>query len=180
MSLKYNLSQRYTNHSLRVTSLQTLDDAQHIIRVSGHKSVSSVENYARKLSTSRKRSISSVLSERVENIQNQQQSEAVSTSVCKGWLARTATSSNISVSSSSSANDLSDNILASLPAELFTGSGAPFTPIFHNCSNIHFIFTRKNIAINNKWENNLTLITLYLMNKRFDIYTLHLFIFPLV
>ena len=40
MSLKYNLSQRYTNHSLRVTSLQTLDDAKiegrHIIRVSGH------------------------------------------------------------------------------------------------------------------------------------------------
>ena len=124
MSMKYNLSQRYTNHSLHVTSLQTLDDAKiegrYIIRVSGHKSVSSVQNYARKLSTSRKRSISSVLSERVENIQNQQQSESVSTSACKGWLARTATSSNISVSSSSSANDLSDNILASLPAELFT------------------------------------------------------------
>ena len=28
MSLKYDLSQRYTNHSLRVTSLQTLDDAK--------------------------------------------------------------------------------------------------------------------------------------------------------
>ena len=128
MSLKYNLSQRYTNHSLRVTSLKTLDDAKmegrHIIRVSGHKSVSSVENYARKLSTSRKRSISSVLSERVENIKNQ----SVSTSVCKGWLARTATSSNISVSSSSSANDLSDNNLASLPAELFTGSAVPVYP----------------------------------------------------
>ena len=85
MSLKYNLSQRYTNHSLRVTSLQTLADAKiegrHIIRVSGHKSVSSLENYARKLSTSRKRSISAVLSERVENIQNKQQSESVPTSI---------------------------------------------------------------------------------------------------
>ena len=147
MSLKYNLSQRYTNHSLHVTSLQTLDNAKiegRHIHVSGHKSVSSVENYARKLSTSRKRNISSVLSERVENIQHRQQSESVSTSVCKGWLARTATSLNISVSSSSSANDLSDNILASLPAELFTGSGVPFTPIFHNYSNIHFhIHTEK-------------------------------------
>ena len=50
----------------------------------------------------------------------------------------------ISVSLSSSANDLSDNILSSLPAELFTGSGVPFTPMFHNCSNIHFhIHTEK-------------------------------------
>merc|ERR1712080_672495 len=93
MSIKYELNQRYTNHSLCVTSLQTLDDARiegrHIICVSGHKSVSSVENYARKLSTSKKRTISSVLSERVENFQNKQQ-KSVSTSVYKGWKARTA------------------------------------------------------------------------------------------
>ena len=142
MSLKYKLSQRYTNHSLRVTSVQALDDAKiegrHIIRVSGHKSVRSVENYARKLSTSRKRTISSILSEKVENIQNQHQSESTSTSVCKGWLARTADSSNSSASSSSSANEVSDNVLANLPAELFTGSGVSFAPILHNCSNIHF------------------------------------------
>ena len=61
LSEKYKLSQRYTNHSIRVTSLQVLEDAnvegRHIIRVSGHKSLESVQNYARKLSSARKRSI---------------------------------------------------------------------------------------------------------------------------
>ena len=45
LSEKYKLSQRYTNHSIRVTSLQVLEDAnvegRHIIRVSGHKSLES-------------------------------------------------------------------------------------------------------------------------------------------
>ena len=89
----------------------------------------------------------------MENIQNQQQSESVSTSVGKGWLARTTTSSNISVSLSSSANDLSDNILASLSAELFTGSGVPFTPIFHLTARIFIsIFTQKNIAMRKQFD----------------------------
>ena len=70
LSLKYNLSQRYTNHSLRVTSLQALDDNNidscHIIRVSGHKSQESIKTYARKLSAARKRGISSILSSIVE------------------------------------------------------------------------------------------------------------------
>jgi hypothetical protein len=57
LSSKYNLSQRYTNQSIRVTSLQVLEDGniegRHIIRISGHKSLESVQNYnARKLSTS--------------------------------------------------------------------------------------------------------------------------------
>ena len=55
-------------------------------------------------------------------------SESVSTFVKVDLLAPLLLRSNISVSSSSSANDLSDNILASLPAELFTGGGVPFTP----------------------------------------------------
>ena len=46
LSIKYVLSQRYTNHSLRVTGLQALEDAniegRHIIRVSGHKSEDSI------------------------------------------------------------------------------------------------------------------------------------------
>ena len=66
MSAKYKLSQRYTNHCLRVTSLQVLDDenidSRHIIRVSGHKNPESVTNYARRLSASKKRKISSILS----------------------------------------------------------------------------------------------------------------------
>ena len=61
LSAKYGLSQRYTNHSIRVTSLQILEDenieGRHIIRISGHKTVDSVKNYAIKLSASRKRNI---------------------------------------------------------------------------------------------------------------------------
>ena len=64
MSKKYGLSRRYTNHCLRVTSTQTLDDANveshHIIRVTGHKSESSVKNYARRLSSQKKKEISDI------------------------------------------------------------------------------------------------------------------------
>ena len=71
MSSKYNLSQRYTNHSIRVTSMQILDDnlidGRHIQRVSGHKSLDSVQNYGRRLSTSRKRDISSIFSRAAGN-----------------------------------------------------------------------------------------------------------------
>ena len=66
MSMKYKLSVRYTNHCLRVTSMQVMDDAgvsaRHIQRVSGHKSLDSVSNYARRLSTVKKRNISHLLS----------------------------------------------------------------------------------------------------------------------
>ena len=74
LSLKYRLSRRYTNHSLRVSSMQVMEDGNvaenHIMRVSGHKSRDSVANYARRLSAARKRKISSVLSSGVgENVQ---------------------------------------------------------------------------------------------------------------
>ena len=52
LSLKYKLSQRYTNHSIRVTSLQVLEDnnieGRHAIRISGHKSDQSIKCYARR------------------------------------------------------------------------------------------------------------------------------------
>ena len=71
MSIKYGLSQRYTNHSIRVTSMQILEDnmveGRHIQRVSGHKSLESVQLYGRRLSTSRKRDISSIFSRAVGN-----------------------------------------------------------------------------------------------------------------
>ena len=55
----------YTNHSLRVTSFQTLDDAKiegrHTIHLNRHKSTMSVQNCTRKLSANRKRSIYTVL-----------------------------------------------------------------------------------------------------------------------
>ena len=72
---QYKLSQRYTNHCLRVTSLQVLDDlnvdSRHIIRVSGHKNTDSITNYARRLSTARKRKISSLLTSSVVEQQDE-------------------------------------------------------------------------------------------------------------
>ena len=69
LSEKYGLSQRYTNHSLRVTSIQVLEDnnveTRHIVRVSGHKNPDSVSNYARRLSAAKKRNLSSILAESV-------------------------------------------------------------------------------------------------------------------
>ena len=66
LSLKYNLSERYTNHSIRVTSLQVLEDnnveGRHVIRISGHKNTESIKSYARRLSASRKRGISDIIS----------------------------------------------------------------------------------------------------------------------
>ena len=69
LSLKYKLSQRYTNHSIRVTSLQVLEnnniEGRHAIRISGHKSDQSIKCYARRLSASRKRGISQIISSHV-------------------------------------------------------------------------------------------------------------------
>ena len=71
LSTKYKLSQRYTNHCIRVTTVQALDDhniaGRHIVRVSGHKSEESIKSYARKLSAAKKRKISSVLSTIVDD-----------------------------------------------------------------------------------------------------------------
>ena len=76
LSIKYVLSQRYTNHSLRVTGLQALEDAniegRHIIRVSGHKSEDSIKHYARNLSAARKRNISAILSSKVADSTNKE------------------------------------------------------------------------------------------------------------
>ena len=63
MSIKF---QCYTNHSVRVTRLQALEDTdiegRNIIRIIGHKNNFSIKHYVKKLSTARKIKISSVLS----------------------------------------------------------------------------------------------------------------------
>ena len=52
LSTKYGLSERYTNHTIRVTSIQILEDENieggHNIRISEHKSVDSIQNYTRR------------------------------------------------------------------------------------------------------------------------------------
>ena len=65
MSKKYNLSQRYTNHCLRATTISILDSAgiqgRHSIRVSGHKAEESLKSYSRTITNARKREISDIV-----------------------------------------------------------------------------------------------------------------------
>ena len=65
LSVKYNLSKR-------VTGTQILDDSnfegRHIVPVTGHKNIESVKSHARKLSTSKKRKLSSTLCEADGNV----------------------------------------------------------------------------------------------------------------
>jgi len=60
------LSQRYTNHCIRATSIQTLDragfEARHITRITGYKSESSIKSYSKRLSEITKILMSNTLS----------------------------------------------------------------------------------------------------------------------
>ena len=66
ISKKSKLSKLYTNHSIRATTITSLDhagfEARHIMRTSGHKSEASIRSYSSRLSESKKREISSTLS----------------------------------------------------------------------------------------------------------------------
>lgn len=57
----------YTNYSISVTAITEVDEAEidtrHIMRVSGHKSESSIKHYRQRLSEKKKREISDCLSE---------------------------------------------------------------------------------------------------------------------
>ena len=65
ISKNANLSQEYTNHSIRATAVTLLDhsnfEARHIMRVSGHKSESSIRSYSRRLPESKQSEISDAL-----------------------------------------------------------------------------------------------------------------------
>ena len=66
LSKNANLSQEYTNHSIRATAVTLLDhsnfEARHIMRVSGHKSESSIRSYSRRLPENKQSEISDALS----------------------------------------------------------------------------------------------------------------------
>ena len=66
ISKELELSQTYTNHCIRTTAVSLLDEcnfeARHIMRVSGHKSESSIRSYSRRLSEVKQRQISETLS----------------------------------------------------------------------------------------------------------------------
>lgn len=59
------LSRRYTNHCIRATSISALDraglEARHVMRISGHKSESSIRSYSKRLCESKQRDISDTL-----------------------------------------------------------------------------------------------------------------------
>ncbi len=64
------LSDKYTNHCVRSTCIQNLDDAdfegRHIITISGHCSESTVKPYTKKTSDSKKHAMSDSLHEKIE------------------------------------------------------------------------------------------------------------------
>ncbi|XP_061190716.1 uncharacterized protein LOC133198711 isoform X4 [Saccostrea echinata] len=65
LSEEANLSQRYTNHCIRATSISTLDsqgvEAEDIIGISGHKHIRSVKSYNSNLDDQKKREMSDIL-----------------------------------------------------------------------------------------------------------------------
>jgi len=65
ISVDCKLSQEYTNHCIRSKAVSVLDnnnvEARHIMRVSGHKSESSIRSYSRQLTESKSREISQTL-----------------------------------------------------------------------------------------------------------------------
>ena len=144
MSIKYHLCQRYTNHSVRVTGLQALEDANiegpHIIRISGHKNDCSIKHYARKLSAARKRTISSVLSsvtdcgkENVVSSITECEKENILQSPQQANLNQTTTDFSIDLSTED------DDFLSHIPSSMLSRNSVMSSlkcnqPIFYNCS----------------------------------------------
>ena len=65
ISKRLSLSKVFTNHSVRSTAITVLSDAgieaRHIAKVSGHRSLLSIDNYARDASEEQKRNFSAIL-----------------------------------------------------------------------------------------------------------------------
>ena len=163
MSLKYGLENRYTNHSVRVTSLQVLDDNnvkdRHITRVSGHKSLDSIRNYARRLTASKKRSISNVISSTISKppISNHQINKPPTFQMVDENLFETSPPSsslasrqvnnnnNINMAMVRSIDNNDDAMFMNIPNNLLTSSQSttnrispPLSippPVFNNCNN---------------------------------------------
>ena len=66
MCVEAKLNTRYTNHSVRATSITALDhawiDSRHIMAISGHKSEQSMKSYSQNVSDTKKREMADVLS----------------------------------------------------------------------------------------------------------------------
>ncbi|VDI16195.1 Hypothetical predicted protein [Mytilus galloprovincialis] len=84
ISEKAKLSRRYTNHSIRATSITAMDEAgieaRHIMRASGHRSEASICSYSKRLSENKQREMSDSLNSilqtnQSDNINHELQSE---------------------------------------------------------------------------------------------------------
>ena len=81
ISKEMQLSYQYTNYCIRVNAVSLLDEcnfeARHIMRVSGHKSDSSIRSYSRRLSEVKQTEISHSLSTACfKSLERQEQTEA--------------------------------------------------------------------------------------------------------
>ena len=94
-----HLSQRYTNHCVRVSSMQTLDrenfEGGDIMRISGHKCLKSVNTYARTLTTSKKRKMSQALTSSLTDSQITESSSKSTQEVVKHSLVSRRRAGNI-------------------------------------------------------------------------------------
>jgi len=92
------LSMIYTNHSIRATAITEMDEAgidtRHIMRVSGHKSESSIKHYTQRLSEKKKREISDCLSETLMTPSDSKACKAETTSNLQSTSTATSTVMN--------------------------------------------------------------------------------------
>ena len=80
LSKRANLSQIYTNHCIRATTVTNLNEkgfeARHIMATTGHKSETSIKSYATRCPDNKRRQMSDALA---ESMQKKQKSEPAST-----------------------------------------------------------------------------------------------------
>ena len=156
-----DLSQVYTNHSIRATTFHVLDTAQipsrHIMTVTGHKSESSLKTYSGNTDNSTKR----LMSEAINVKPNQKLYQTTCTNVMKqiedsdGSQLTELTSSQTETFFQDILNlddDIENKILATCTGSSVdnqpecsssTSSAMPM-PVFNNCSNItlNFVFPK--------------------------------------
>ncbi|CAC5424211.1 unnamed protein product [Mytilus coruscus] len=81
ISEKAKFSRRYTNHSIRVTSITAMDEAgieaRHIMRASGHRSEASIRSYSKRIRENNQREMSDSLNNilQSDNINHELQPE---------------------------------------------------------------------------------------------------------
>jgi len=160
-----DLSQVYTNHSIRATTVHVLDTAQipsrHIMTVTGHKSESSLKTYSGKTDNSTKKLMSEAINKKCEAKSKVLVQQTTCTNVMKqiedsdGSQLTELTSSQTETFFQDIVNlddDIENKILATCTGSSVnnqsecssnTSSAMPM-PVFNNCSNItlNFVFPK--------------------------------------